>query len=387
MKRTEQEALWFVRSLAEGDSLLDEVSLSSLSAQLALPFGETRYFCMVVKYTDAGLEDPHLPTALQKACVQAAKHFSDRIYTYIGARFYVVMVVPERSDRVAAANRLVQLVCKHAQSPVQIGVGRSYQQLGKLSYSRVEAYEALGNMGPGEQIAYIDDIYVTRSITTRKLESEKQRILDMFKTGRLEQMMHCMEQLAEHVRAESPVREGAPYPTSIRRTVAELLFRIMHISADAGVDVDALLDHQDPYSRIFQLWGTPAILAWFQEVTKALAAGIAERSSKSENNMLVLAKRCVEEHLSDPELSLSLVSETLGITSAYFSALFIRETGVGFNEYVTGLRVEQAKQLLRETNLKINQIASRCGFRSASYFIVVFRKQTGLSPSEYRNRK
>ena len=61
--------------------------------------------------------------------------------------------------------------------------------------------------------------------------------------------------------------------------------------------------------------------------------------------------------------------------------------GVGFNEYVAGLRVEQAKQLLRETNLKINQIASQCGFRSASYFIVVFRKQTGLSPSEYRNRK
>ena len=199
--------------------------------------------------------------------------------------------------------------------------------------------------------------------------------------------MRCMEQLAEHVRVESPVREGAPYPTSIRRTVAELLFRIMHISADAGVDVDALLDHQDPYSRIFQLWGTPAILDWFQNVTQTLSAGIAERSSKSENNMLVLAKRCIEEHLSDPELSLSLVSEALGITSAYFSALFIRESGVGFNEYVAGLRVEQAKQLLRETNLKINQIASRCGFRSASYFIVVFRKQTGLSPSEFRNRK
>ena len=60
---------------------------------------------------------------------------------------------------------------------------------------------------------------------------------------------------------------------------------------------------------------------------------------------------------------------------------------MGFQEYVTGLRIEKAKMLLDETNEKISRIAESCGFRSASYFIVVFRKQLGISPNEYRNKK
>jgi two-component system response regulator YesN len=132
---------------------------------------------------------------------------------------------------------------------------------------------------------------------------------------------------------------------------------------------------------------TPSILAWFFQVVEKLAKAISEQHSKTDSNMMVLAKKKISDHLYDPELSLSLISSQLDITPAYFSAFFIREVGVGFNEYVTGLRIEKAKQLLSETNLKINSIAMQCGFRSASYFIVVFRKQTGSSPSEYRNTK
>ena len=84
---------------------------------------------------------------------------------------------------------------------------------------------------------------------------------------------------------------------------------------------------------------------------------------------------------------MSLVSDALEITPAYFSAFFIREVGIGFNEYITGLRVEQAKELLEQTNKKVSDIAVQCGFRSSSYFIVVFRKQTGMSPKEYQNMK
>ena len=81
------------------------------------------------------------------------------------------------------------------------------------------------------------------------------------------------------------------------------------------------------------------------------------------------------------------IAQALEITPTYFSAFFMRQMGMGFNEYVTGQRIELAKQLLSATNKKINQIAAECGFRSASYFIVVFRKQVGISPGEFRDKK
>lgn len=390
MKRKAGQTEWFIRQIAEGDSVLDETSIDRLSGQLGIRFRRCGYFCVAARYADGGemTSDAHLPLSLRSACAAAGKNLDSDFYCYIGARLWVIMVLSDDGgDRAALAEKLHQSLERHCERPVQLGVGRSYRQIGKLSYSRVEAYEALGSIGEGGKLSFIDDIYVMRSLTTRKLESEKRKVVELFKAGQLEQMMINVAALAENVRNESPVREGMPYPTSIRRTIVELLFEIMHISADAGVDVDALLDYQDPYTRVFALQNTPMILAWFSEVAAAMHRSIAELSSRRENNMLSRARQCIEENLANPELSLSLVSEALGITPAYFSAFFIRELGVGFNEYITNLRIEKAKQLLSATTSKINAIAAECGFRSASYFIVVFRKQTGVSPGEYRNRK
>ena len=175
-----------------------------------------------------------------------------------------------------------------------------------------------------------------------------------------------------------------PYPTSIRRTVIELLVEILHIGADAGMDVDGVLDNQDPYTRVFELHGTPKILAWFLEIAERIYNGMQEVKSRSENNMLTLARRCIDTHIQNPDLSLQLVSEELGITPGYFSAFFIRETNMGFSEYITGIRVEMAKQLLLGTSKKIHDIAEQCGFQTSSYFIFVFRKKTGISPGLYR---
>ena len=60
---------------------------------------------------------------------------------------------------------------------------------------------------------------------------------------------------------------------------------------------------------------------------------------------------------------------------------------MGFNEYISTIRIEYAKELLLTTNQKVNEIAEECGFSSASYFNVVFRKQVGVSPGAYRNTK
>lgn len=390
MRRLDIHNEWFLRSVVDGDVLMDGNTIALFAQQLGICQADG-YFCIAARY--AGFvrmeENAALPNALRRSLLAFAKTvYDDEYYCYISDGLCAVLLLPDDGhDRVEVVHKLQGYMARYSPHAVQLGVGRCCKVLSRLSHSKVEAFEALQSLGTSAGAAFIDDIYAVRSLTTRKPEAQKRQIIELFKAGQLEQMLANMTDLAEIVRAESPVRDGMPYPTSIRRTILELLVEIMHISADAGVDVDALLGYEDPYTKVFAIIGTPLILDWFYEVAQKLYGGICEVSSRSQSNMLIKAMQCIDAHISDPELSLSLVSDELCITPSYFSAFFIREVGVGFNEYITNLRIEKAKKLLTATNRRVSDIALECGFRSASYFNSVFRKCLGMAPGDYRNTK
>ena len=81
------------------------------------------------------------------------------------------------------------------------------------------------------------------------------------------------------------------------------------------------------------------------------------------------------------------ICRQFGCSRSYFSHLFKRETGVGFREYLTRLRLDSAKRLLALSHLNVTEIAYAVGFNDANYFTGVFTKHTGLSPLAYRRQK
>ena len=80
------------------------------------------------------------------------------------------------------------------------------------------------------------------------------------------------------------------------------------------------------------------------------------------------------------------VAQAFYISPNYLSHLFQKVGSVGFNEYLTQTRLEHARQLLKGYDLKIKDIAARCGFMDSNYFCRLFRKHTERSPSEYRRQ-
>ena len=96
-----------------------------------------------------------------------------------------------------------------------------------------------------------------------------------------------------------------------------------------------------------------------------------------------LAKQLIHEKYSEP-LSLDTVSKSIGFNPAYFSYLFKKETGKTFSEYLTEVRMEQAKRMLLNSDLDVYEIASCVGYADEKYFSRLFRKMIGLSPSEYK---
>lgn len=85
-------------------------------------------------------------------------------------------------------------------------------------------------------------------------------------------------------------------------------------------------------------------------------------------------------------VGLNDAAEAAGVNSTYLSYLFSQEMKIGFANYLLNLRVGHAKKLLRETNLKMWQVAEESGFNDYHYFSKVFKKSEGMSPAEYRKR-
>jgi two-component system response regulator YesN len=74
----------------------------------------------------------------------------------------------------------------------------------------------------------------------------------------------------------------------------------------------------------------------------------------------------------------------VGISPNHLSTVFAQATGENFIEYLTRVRIEKAKQLLRDTAMKSADIAAETGFSDPHYFSYIFKKNTGLSPREFR---
>jgi two-component system response regulator YesN len=98
------------------------------------------------------------------------------------------------------------------------------------------------------------------------------------------------------------------------------------------------------------------------------------------------AKAYIKENYTE-QLTLSQVAKVVSVSPVYLSSSFQKHCGKNFLEYVTHYRMVKAKELLDQSNLQIQEIAIRVGYLDIAYFSRVFRRETGLTPSNYRSKK
>ncbi|MBP5325136.1 MAG: AraC family transcriptional regulator [Pseudobutyrivibrio sp.] len=92
----------------------------------------------------------------------------------------------------------------------------------------------------------------------------------------------------------------------------------------------------------------------------------------------------IHEHYKE-DISLQDVAEVIGYSEVYFCKLFKQNFGKSFIVYLNEYRIEKAKKLLENPLINIKDICFESGYRDANYFTRVFKRQTGMTPSEYRN--
>ena len=101
-------------------------------------------------------------------------------------------------------------------------------------------------------------------------------------------------------------------------------------------------------------------------------------------DVIFKAKKYIEENYADQNTTLTTVAQAVAMSPNHFSTIFSQECKSTFIEYLTNVRIENAKKLMRETDMKGYDIAYECGFSDPHYFSYIFKKNTGLTPREYK---
>lgn len=118
------------------------------------------------------------------------------------------------------------------------------------------------------------------------------------------------------------------------------------------------------------------------------AIEIRDQNSGNKNrSILKTAVDFIDSHYMDEEISLNTVANVANVSSNHFSALFSQNMGQTFIEYLTSLRMNKAKELLRCTGMRSSEIAGEIGYKDAHYFSYLFKKTQDMTPSDYRKAR
>jgi len=150
------------------------------------------------------------------------------------------------------------------------------------------------------------------------------------------------------------------------------------------ISVGLISDSAEQDNLQFSLCGSADTLFDVLEakMTDAMTLIIEEKKHESIKPIRI-AKQYINANYMNT-IALDEVSGIVGFNSSYFSALFKKETGENFLEYVSKIRINKAKEFLKDTNLTIAAICEKVGYQDIAHFTRYFKKYTGLKPNEYR---
>ena len=123
---------------------------------------------------------------------------------------------------------------------------------------------------------------------------------------------------------------------------------------------------------------------YFSRLLDLIEDRIEEHRNSAFRSRIDKAKQIIEEKKGDSNFSLQEICNDVFLSVSQFSMLFKEGTGKTFIEYLTMCRIGEAKKLLKTTDLKSYEIAEKTGFKDPRYFSIIFKKNIGLTPMEYR---
>lgn len=259
-------------------------------------------------------------------------------------------------------------------------IGRYVGNMRELSVSYYDAKQLVSSVSENSPILYWDDcpnFSGLRNVFNLSLfRKEIGKAFEELNETALHQVFSDITELLSS--------ENVPYSQALDAAGSILHFTVTLLPNGEEIASSLFQDDPETYCSLYRQKTVPAILNWLNILENGLCAFLPEYKSKHKNYLVENTKKYIREHLHQ-RIVLQDLADSFEVSPNYLSQLFKKFEGVGINEYVSNLKIEKSKELLKDGNLKIYEVADRLGFESAFYFSKVFKRVTGVAPKDYRN--
>lgn len=232
----------------------------------------------------------------------------------------------------------------------------------------------------GQISEYIFQLKGGEQLPRYPIETER-RLLRCITESNKEEAGKLLNALLGHIFFSS----GGDFNT-IRSSVYELLVLISRAAISGGADSERTIKLSRKYlSESGGVKNLDELCAWLTGAMNRLIDSIFVFENIKHKDVIHGAIHYMREHCQE-KLTLEETARAVFLSSPYFSKIFKAETGEGWSGYLSRLRVEKSKALLLSSQIRLSDIAALVGFEDQSYFTKVFKKVTGVSPNQFRDK-
>ncbi len=173
-------------------------------------------------------------------------------------------------------------------------------------------------------------------------------------------------------------------PISFRCMIYDIIGTVVKTIYDMGVDGEEFLKLINIFENVEKCNTASQIRQLLTQVIDDCCSFISGKDEKTDKKIVENIKAFIALNYGDPNLSVAMIAQRFDRNANYLSTLFKKETAIALSGYITEVRIEKAKEILKNEHLKLEKVANMCGYESIRTFSRVFSNQVGTTPGKYR---
>ncbi|WP_409162603.1 response regulator [Paenibacillus sp. KR2-11] len=261
------------------------------------------------------------------------------------------------------------------------GIGSMCTSLQEMYSSYHEACNAAAlSKIHGKGIVYtFSDLNKERETYSKQLQMlVEHKLYEHMKYGLFKDIRNDVDEILSEIKK---ARLNPEASSSVIHHMLLLAYKAVH---DLGYSMENMMDQTELYRvNVSEYEDFEALRGHILDHFKQINEHI-HRKHHDRNAALVLTlKQYIDEHYHE-HITLTSLAKEFKISSSYLSLLFREQTSQNYIDYLTKVRIDKAKEMLRTSDLRNYEIAERIGYRDAHYFSVAFKKAVGINPTDYR---
>lgn len=289
------------------------------------------------------------------------------------------MVQQEEIDQLAQS--IQTTIFQYLNVTVSIGMGKLYTSLAGLCKTFQEAERALQYklIYGKNSLIHIQEIENESTSINFPVELEK-NLLSLVELGKTEAAKESLHNIFVYVTQSDGFNPQLLYNLCLNFVV--LIYRCATM---CGIPYDNLSKNKNFPHNLLEMKTVAEIENYLERIITDTSEKIKEMRMKKQQGTLGKIKEYVEQNFAQ-DLTLDFLAKKFFINACYLSQLFKKELNCNFVDFLTAIRIEEAKRLMLHTDLKVYEVGTRTGYNNPRYFSQVFERFTGETPSEYRRK-